>query len=168
MSLRPVRDGLLADLDHEMAVTRLVLARVPDALAAWRPHEKSFSLGGLAMHLAVLPRWGCHILQHDAYDLAAAAPRPVAEGTCAEVLETFDRNVADVRTPLAALSDGELTAPWTLTRGNQTIFTMPRVSAIRRFVVHHAVHHRGQLTVYLRLQDVPLPPIYGPSADEVL
>jgi uncharacterized damage-inducible protein DinB len=165
----PVRDSLLPEFDHEMAVTRRVLERLPESAWAWKPHEKSFDLGGLAAHVARIPRWGRTILDGDSYDLErdsgsghGAAPLVTREG----VLETFDRHVGDLRTQLVGRTDAELMAPWALRRGTQLVMSMPRLTALRSFVLHHLIHHRGQLTVYLRLQDVPLPPLYGSTADE--
>ena len=163
-----VREALLAEFDHEMAMTRHLLERVPDAQLDWRPHQKSYALGGLATHLAQLPHWGTAILRHDFHDLAEAGPPRPAQGSTREVLETFDRHVAEVRRALLESSDAELMAPWSLKRGHQLILSIPRLAALRRFLLHHVIHHRGQLTVYLRLQEVPLPPLYGPTADEGL
>ena len=161
-----LKDTLLFEFDHEMAVTRRVLERLPEAALGWRPHEKSFDLGGLAQHLAQIPHWGCAILDRDSYELIHDRPaRAASQATCAEVLETFDRHVAEVRQDLTRRSDAELAAPWTLRQNGQTLLTLPRLRAIRRFLIHHVIHHRGQLTVYLRLQDVPLPPMYGTTAD---
>jgi uncharacterized damage-inducible protein DinB len=125
-------------------------------------------MGGLATHLAVLPHWGQNILDADAYDLATASGRTTALASSAEILGTFDTNVAAVRRSLLALSDPELSAVWTLKRGGHILLSMPRLAAFRRFILHHAIHHRGQMTVYLRLQDVAVPPLYGPTADERL
>lgn len=163
------RNFLLPEFDHEMAVTRTLLDRLPDAAFDWRPHERSFTLGGLATHLAQLPHWGTAILDRDAHDLGdGEGQRPIARATRAQVLELFDAHVREVRDRLTATTDAELAAPWTLRRGGHTIMSMPRYTAFRRFLIDHVIHHRGQLTVYLRLQNVPLPPIYGPSADETL
>lgn len=160
------RQSFLAEFDHEMAMTRRVLERAPDAAFAWRPHDKSFSLGGLATHLAVLPHWGAQILDRDFYDLSTpGGPRPEASSS-ADVLSMFDANVAEVRRLLVDRTDAMLLAPWALKRGTQTLLSMPRLGALRRFFLHHVIHHRGQMTVYLRLQGVPLPPLYGPTADD--
>jgi uncharacterized damage-inducible protein DinB len=162
-----LRDTLLPDFDHEMAVTRRLLERLPDEKFDWRPHEKSFTLGGLATHLAQIPYWGQAILDKEAYDLSDSDKnRAAARRTQAEVLDTFDQHVADVRRRLERQSDAELHAPWALKQRGQVLMSLPRAAAIRSFVMHHMIHHRGQLTVYLRLQGVPLPPIYGPTADE--
>jgi uncharacterized damage-inducible protein DinB len=161
-------ESLLVEFDHEMAVTRRLLDRIPEAAFPWKPHEKSFSLGGLAMHLARLPHWGTQILERDAYEAETeAAPKPEPT-SLADVLSAFDQNVAEVRRALTTRSDAELRATWTLKKGTHVVLSMPKVSALRRFLLHHVIHHRGQLTVYLRLQHVALPPIYGPSADERL
>lgn len=163
-----VRDMLLAEFDQEMAVTRRLLERLPEGALGWKPHEKSFALGGLATHLAQIPRWGATILRRDSYDMneAEALDHATALTTVADVLGTFDRHTQDVRRDLADASEAALAAPWTLTRASHTLLSIPRAAAFRSFVISHAIHHRGQLTVYLRLQDVPLPPVYGPTADE--
>ena len=148
-----------------MASTRRLLERVPDDRLAWKPHAKSMTLGGLATHLSTLPRWGGTILNDASFDLAAA-PSPLQEKhSGAEILAAFDAAASATRA-LLDKTDAELVAPWALKRGGQEIFSMPRVAAFRTFVLYHTVHHRGQLSVYLRLNDVPVPSIYGPSADE--
>lgn len=164
-----IRDALLPEYDHEMATTRRVLERVPEARLAWKPHDKSMSLGQLAGHIANLPFWCLKTLETSALDLDDAGlpnQAPILPESQAALVRDFDTKVAAARTLLAAVTDAELLAPWTLTRGGQEIFTMPRISTIRSFVLNHLIHHRGQLTVYLRLNGVPLPPIYGPTADE--
>ena len=162
-----LKETVLSEFDDEVALTRRLLARLPDAEFSWKPHERSMSLGGLATHLAQIPHWGTSILQHDGYDLDGGGAAPAVEQhSSAEVLETFDRHSAEVRRTLTERTDAELTAPWALKNEGHLVMSMPRVSALRRFLLNHLVHHRGQLTVYLRLQNVPLPPLYGPSADE--
>jgi uncharacterized damage-inducible protein DinB len=161
-----LKETLLSEFDDEVALTRRLLDRLPDAEFSWRPHERSMSLGGLATHLAQIPHWGTSILQHDGYDLDSSAATTVEQHSRADVLQTFDRHSAEVRRTLAERTDAELTAPWTLRSDGHLVMSMPRVSALRRFLLNHLVHHRGQLTVYLRLHNVPLPPLYGPSADE--
>jgi uncharacterized damage-inducible protein DinB len=161
-----LRESLLADFDHELTATRHVLTRTPDTDFSWRPHARSFTLGGLATHLANLPHWGHQILERDKYDLALAGPRAPELPTRTEVLTLFDRHVAEARRALVGMSDAELQAPWQLTRGEQVLLSVPKMSALRTYLLHHLIHHRGQLTVYLRLQGVPVPPLYGPTADE--
>ena len=161
-----IRPVLLAEFDHEMAVTRRLLERCPSNFE-WTPHPRSYSLGGLVTHLARLPRWGEWILTRDGYDLVLDhTPQAPAHAALAEVLETFDRSVGTARGQLTAQSDAELAAPWTLRKSGHKLMTLPRMSAFKTLVVNHTIHHRGQLSVYLRLLDVPLPPIYGPTADE--
>jgi uncharacterized damage-inducible protein DinB len=160
-----IKDGLLADFDHEMGTTRKLLDRLPDGKFSWKPHEKSMSLGGLATHLANIPYWGDVILNHSSIDLSTMPPNLAEKTSRAAVLADFDDKVRKTRAFLDR-TDAELVSPWTLKRGGQEIFTAPRVAAFRSFVLHHIIHHRGQLSVYLRLNDVPVPAIYGPSADE--
>jgi uncharacterized damage-inducible protein DinB len=161
----PLVDALLPEFDREMTTTRKLLERLPEDKLAWKPHAKSFSLGALATHVATLPVWGEATLSRTEFDLGATPPL-AALPSKAEVLATFDKNVAAARSALAGKADGELMALWTLKRGSHTLFSMPKSVVWRSFVLSHLVHHRGQLSVYLRLLDVPVPSIYGPSADE--
>jgi uncharacterized damage-inducible protein DinB len=158
-------DALLPEFDHEMTTTRKLLERVPEDRLSWKPHVKSMSLGGLATHLSNLPWWGLMTVTQPEFDLATADRQDEASSR-AQILETFDRNVAATRAALDGKSDAELMAPWSLRRGGQTIFSMPKAAVWRSFMLSHLVHHRGQLSVYLRLLDVPVPSVYGPSADE--
>jgi uncharacterized damage-inducible protein DinB len=160
-------DLLLPEFDHEMAVTRRVLERVPLQDADWKPHPKSMSVGELATHLAYVPTWIKDTLRADGYDMSGdAGERHPVLRTSAELLAAFDQHVAGARQILAATSDAEMMAPWTLRAGEHVVFTQPRIGVLRGFILSHSIHHRGQLTVYLRLRDVPVPPVYGPSADE--
>ena len=161
-------DALLPEFDYEMANTRKTLERVPEEKFDWRPHEKSMTLGGLTTHLANLPSWVSHGVNLDELDIAPEGNplRVEPVKTRAEALENFDRNVAAARAAIAAASDEHLLKPWSLLRSGQTVMTLPRVAMLRGFVMNHMIHHRGQMTVYLRLNDVPVPSLYGPSADE--
>jgi uncharacterized damage-inducible protein DinB len=161
-----IRDALLPELDQEMATTRSLLERVPEEHGAWKPHPKSFSLGDLALHISQLPFWGITTIRDTEWNAQAPgnAATPAFEST-AQVLERFDKNVAAMRAALAEASDEDLMVPWSLKNGDVTVFTLPRVVTLRGFVFSHLIHHRGQLSVYLRLKDVPLPSIYGPTAD---
>jgi uncharacterized damage-inducible protein DinB len=162
-----IRDLLVPEFDHEMATTRRVLDRVPEAELAWKPHAKSMSLGQLAAHIANIPFWCTATLDRTALDLdTLPSQAPAAPSSRAALLEAFDAKVAAARALLAEQTDAQLLTPWTLKKGTQEFFTLPRISAIRTFVMNHLIHHRGQLSVYLRLKEVPLPPIYGPTADE--
>ena len=158
-------DALLPEFDHEMTTTRKVLERVLEDRFDWKPHAKSFSLGALATHVATLPLWGEETLNRSEIDLAGAQP-VAALPSKAELIATFDKNVAAARSALTGKTDAELMAIWTLKRGGKAIFSMPKTAVLRSFVLSHLIHHRGQLSVYLRLLDVPVPSIYGPSADE--
>lgn len=160
---------LLSEFDHECANTRKTLRRIPEDKLAWRPHPKSWTLIELATHLANLPTWVRHTLNEDALDLApvdGSAPRVTPAHSREEVLARFDENVADARATIAATEDEKFLQPWSLLMGGKAVFTMPRVAVLRSFVMNHSIHHRGQLTVYLRLNDAPVPGLYGPSADE--
>jgi uncharacterized damage-inducible protein DinB len=160
-----IADMLLPEFDHEMATTRTLLERVPDGRFDWKPHAKSYSLGQLAQHVATLPWWGHVTLEQSEFDVAGN-PQGDPVATRDAVLALFDRHKAATRQALSGKTDAELMAPWALKNGAATIFSMPKVTVWRSFVMNHLVHHRGQLSVYLRMQDVPLPAMYGPSADE--
>lgn len=161
-----LRTTALADLEHELATTRRVLARVPDDRFDWKPHPKSMSLGQLASHLAGVPEWGVATLTLPGLDfMSAPAPAPATDG--ATLLATYDRGAAALGAALAEHgSDDELSETWVGRAGDRVVMQRPRIALMRSFVISHMVHHRGQLSVYLRLCDVPVPSIYGPSADE--
>jgi uncharacterized damage-inducible protein DinB len=163
-----LKDGILPEFDHEMGTTRRLLERVPEADFAWTPHDKSFPLGHLAGHLANIPRWVEVTLDGTSFDVAAdsEAARPKPPGSAAELLATFDANVKKARAKIDEQIDAAFFAPWTLKNAGEEVFTMPKLAVLRSFVMNHMIHHRGQLSVYLRLRNVPLPPIYGPTADE--
>lgn len=158
----------LADLSHELATTRRLLERVPDEHLAWRPHAKSFSLGELAAHIANLLFWQLTAIEGEGFDLASVPPRIEPPSSGAEVLRDFDDRHAAVKGAMERLRDAALEDTWTLRRGEQVIFRQPRLAVIRGMGINHLIHHRGQLSVYLRLLDVPLPPMYGPTADEAV
>jgi uncharacterized damage-inducible protein DinB len=157
---------LLPEFDHEMRTTRTVLERTPAQDAAWRPHPRSTSLGDLAVHIATIPSWLVPVLNQTELDLAPKpGTAPAGFASVDELLAMFDENVRRARAALAAASDADFGVPWTLRAGERTVFTMPRGPVVRSFIMSHLVHHRGQFTVYLRLRDVPLPSVYGPTAD---
>jgi uncharacterized damage-inducible protein DinB len=166
----PIVDSLLPEFDHEFATTRKLLERLPDADLGWKPHDKSMSLGQLATHVANIGGFWCtQTMNAPSYD-ASAANDPEARLAPASsrdaLLKEFDEKIKAARAAVAGKTDAEMMAPWTLKMGSHEIFTMPRVAVYRSFIMNHMIHHRGQLSVYLRLRDVPLPSIYGPSADE--
>jgi uncharacterized damage-inducible protein DinB len=163
-----IAESLLPEFDHEAATTRALLERVPEGKAAWKPHPKSMSLGELAMHVASITSWTPITLTHTEFDTNPPGGQrytsPAFESTH-KMLAAYDEGVKAARAMLAAATDGEMMAPWALKSGGKTIFSMPRAGVFRSFVMNHVIHHRGQLSVYLRLCDVPLPSIYGPTAD---
>jgi len=164
-----ISDALLPEFDHEMANTRKTLERVPLDKSDWKPHEKSMAMGPLAIHLAEMPGWVAETINKDSLDLAPPDAPPYERpqvNSQADLLAMFDKNVAAARDALAGVSDEHLFQPWTLLSGGQTILTLPRIGVIRGFVISHSIHHRAQLGVYLRLNDIAVPAIYGPSADE--
>ncbi len=165
----PLSAVFLPEFDHEMRTTRAVLERVPENAAAWKPHPKSSSLGDLAEHVSAIVRYGMATLQLPELDFASPANARFKSPeftTTRALVDRFDVNVRDVRQALGSVTDADFKAPWTLRVGDHTIFSLPRSAALRSFIFSHLIHHRGQLSVYLRLRDVPVPPIYGPSADE--
>ena len=165
----PIRDALLPEFDQEMASTRKTLERVPENKADWKPHDKSMAMGRLAGHLAELPGWTVQTLTMDSLDVAPVngpSFQPKVMTTRADLLDFFDKNVAAGRAALAAASDEEMMKPWSLLSGGKTIMTMPKAAVFRVFVMSHGIHHRAQLGVYLRLNNVAVPSVYGPSADE--
>lgn len=162
-------ESLLPEFDQEMANTRKTLERVPEDKFGWKPHEKSMAMGGLATHLSNIPMWAVYTIDQDSLDLAPEGkPLPPAElaKSQAELLALFDTNAAKARAAIAGASDADLFQPWTLMSNGNTILTLPKIAVLRSFVMNHLIHHRAQLGVYLRLNDIPVPSIYGPSADE--
>ena len=165
----PIADALVAEFDHETKLTRNLVARVPDDRASWKPHPKSMSLGELAIHLANIESYGIAVATRPELDFAALAGTGVTNTkwtSRVEALQQFDRNVEAARRAVASLSDDQLRESWTLRFGDHVVATLPRLGAWRSVVMSHQIHHRGQLSVYLRLNDISVPSIYGPSADE--
>lgn len=163
-----MNQAFLQELENEMANTRKTLERVPDNMD-WTPHPKSMTMGKLAQHLAEIPDWVTKTIAADSYDLSPVGappykPEPVKSGK--EALAMFDKNLAEAKAALASTNDADLMKPWSLKMAGNTLMTMPRAVVIRNFVLNHNVHHRAQMGVYLRLNDIPVPSIYGPSADE--
>jgi len=157
--------NLLPEFDLEMANTRRTLERVPDEKLTFKPHEKSFSLLQLAGHLSNIPSWAPMILTQDGIDMSGPFEREEPTNV-AEVLADFDKNVEAARAILEAATAEDMDSPWTLKQDGEEVFTMRKGSTFRLWVLNHTVHHRAQLTVYLRLLDLPVPALYGPSADE--
>lgn len=166
---KTISESMLPEFDHEMANTRRMLERVPDMQGAFTPHPKSMTLARLAGHVAQLPMWGITTLGHDEFDLRPDGPAaftPYQFTSTAEALKYFDENVRQLRALLVNASDETMARPWSLKNQGQVIFTMPKTAVMRSFVMNHLIHHRGQLGIYLRMNNVPIPGMYGPSADE--
>jgi uncharacterized damage-inducible protein DinB len=163
----PLRQDALGDLEHELATTRRVLERLPEQHFAWKPHEKSMGLGRLAAHVPEILRWSPRILEGDEFDLGGEMPpREPDPATREELLRRFDRDAAAFKEVLGRADDAALRRPWTLRHGPKVLMTLPRAAVLRTMVLSHLIHHRAQLCVYLRLLNVPVPSVYGPSADE--
>ena len=164
----PVSAELLPEFDLEMASTRRSLERIPEDKLAWKPHEKSMTLGRLAGHIAELPGMGVRVMQSDGFDVGnrPAGYKPLVAESQKHVLEIFDKNVASTRAEIAAASDQHWNKNWTLALGEKKFYDGPRIGALRRMLMNHVIHHRAQLGVYLRLNNVAVPSVYGPSADE--
>jgi hypothetical protein len=164
-----IADALIQELDLETPFTRVMLERAPADRFGWKPHEKSMTLGWLATFSAYIWEWGADVVEKDVYDFAtemAGRPKPGPAASTAELLELFDTKVAAARRAIESASDDELMTSWTLLVGGRLIFSRPKWLTLRTYVFNHAVHHRGQLSVFLRLLDVPVPAIYNDSADE--
>ena len=162
-----IKDALLPEFDHEMGTTRKLLACAPMGDRDWKPHAKSMSVGELVKHLTELPGWASAIIEADSFDLDANADAPKkVYASNDEALEDFDAGVVKARAVIDSKSDAELMQTWTLKKGEKEIFSMPKAGVLRSLLMNHMIHHRGQLSVYVRLKDVPVPSIYGPSADE--
>ena len=163
-----ISQSLLGEFDQEMAGTRKTLERMPSGKFDFKPHEKSPTMGWMAAHIANMANWGTMTCKEESVDLAApeAQERRQEPTTAEEAVATFDKNVAEFRAVLAQTTDERMMQPWSLKMGDKTIFTQPRVAVLRGFVFNHIIHHRAQLTVYLRMNGVPVPALYGPSADE--
>jgi uncharacterized damage-inducible protein DinB len=157
-------DPILMELEQEAKATRRVLERVPAAKLAWRPHPRSMSLGQLALHTAGTPGGIARLAQTDGVEVPEFSQTEATSG--AEIIKALDESLATARELLSGMDDAKLMAPWTATRGGKAFMTVPRIGLLRAIMLNHWYHHRGQLCVYLRLLDVPLPSVYGPSADE--
>ncbi|MSV27261.1 MAG: damage-inducible protein DinB [Bryobacterales bacterium] len=164
-----LNEALLAEFEQEAAGTRKSLERVPSDKFDWKPHQKSWTFSQLAHHLATLAGWATVTINTDSLDImpeGGPPPRPPVAETREELLGLFDRCVAEAKAAIAGASDEDLMKPWSLVVRGKVTLTLPKIAILRSFVFSHSIHHRGQLTVYLRMNDVPVPSLYGPSADE--
>jgi uncharacterized damage-inducible protein DinB len=157
---------MLHEFEYECAQTRKLLERVPEDRWDWTPHLKSMSLQRLAGHLAEIPKWVESTLKLDVLTMDPGSYVPFLPTSTQEILDTFDAEVARARELMAGESDEHLMQMWSLKSGDHVVVSMPRIAVLRSFIISHSIHHRAQLTVYLRMNDVPLPSIYGPSADD--
>ena len=160
-----IADTLTMELEREAEITRRVLERVPDDKLTWKPHAKSMTLRQLAQHVATIPGFISGIARLDSFDVEKFSQPPALESTAA-IVAAFDENVAQAKTNLAATDDAAMMQDWSFKMGGKPTMTLPRIGVYRTILLNHLYHHRGQLSVYLRLLDVPVPSIYGPSADE--
>jgi len=163
-----IKHSLLPEFDHEMATTRRLLDRVPEDRGEWRPHPKSKTMGELAAHIAELPGFVASVITLPSYDFLSAqgSRRRMKFETAAGMLEALDRGVTAAHDVIDAMTDVQMMETWSLLRGGKAMFTLPRAGVFRTLLLSHIIHHRGQLSVYLRLNDVPLPVCYGSTADE--
>jgi uncharacterized damage-inducible protein DinB len=161
----PISETLLPEFDQEMANTRKILERVPEEKLTYKPHEKSMTLGRLAGHIAELPSWAAHTLKVEVLELQPGQQTFSAKST-GELLDKFDETRKEARELISRASDEDLRKTWTMNYAGKTILSMPRSAILRTVVMNHLIHHRAQLGVYLRLLDVEIPGMYGPSADE--
>jgi uncharacterized damage-inducible protein DinB len=164
-----LRDALLPEWEHEMSTTRKTLERVPEDKVDWKPHNTSMPMGRLAGHIAEMAGFAAQTFQGDSFDFrpAGAPPmEPTVMKSRKQLLEIFDKNVAAAKAAIAKASDEDFLKTWTLLNGGKTFFAMPRIQVLRGMILNHVIHHRGQLSVYLRMNQVPVPSIYGPSGDE--
>ena len=157
--------AMIAELEQEGAGIRKTLERIPDESFAWKPHEKSFSMIELASHLAESVGWVAELMDADEFVMPEEYKSWVA-ASGQELMAKLEEALQTAKTKLQEASDEKLMAPWRFVAGGEVVFEMPRVAVLRGMVLNHAIHHRGQLTVYLRLNDLPVPALYGPSADE--
>ena len=164
-----ISESLLPEFDQEMAGTRKVLERVPDDKMAWKAHPKSNTVGWVACHLAEIVGWVEGTLTQDEWDINPKDGEPykgVQLSTQQEILDLFDANVATARARIEKTPDEEYAKSWSLLSAGEPLITMPKLGVIRTWVLNHTIHHRGHLCVYLRLNDIPVPSLYGPSGDE--
>jgi len=161
-----LNEAMLGELQNEAASTRKMLELIPDDKLTWTPHEKSMTLGTLASHIAEIPTWVNATIEKDELDFATSDYKPFIPTSAKELVERFDKNMSAAVESLKNTSNETLMKNWKLRSGEDIYFDMPKIQVLRGFVLNHNVHHRGQLSVYLRLNDVPLPSVYGPTADE--
>jgi uncharacterized damage-inducible protein DinB len=162
-----IRHGIIREIEHEGAQTKKILKRVPVDNFNWKPHEKSREVGLLAIHVAQLPAWTSRALASAEFDMATMKREIPEIKTADDLVKISEANIQKAVEDLQKASDEDMMAMWTFKRGDHVIFTLPRAAVIRSMAMNHLIHHRGQLSVYLRLLNIPVPGMYGPSADEI-
>ncbi len=160
-----ISELLLPEFDNEMSSTRKLLERVSLDSGDWEPHAKSMSMRRLASHVAEIPKWGVDIVKLDSLDIPPGQ-KPFQANSSKELMERFESKSGEAREAIAGASDEHLKKLWTVSFGERVVFNRPRYELLRTMMMNHLIHHRGQLSVYLRLKDIPVPGMYGPSADE--
>jgi|SRR4051794_27632885 uncharacterized damage-inducible protein DinB len=163
-----IKDALLAELKHESSSTRRILERVPGDNLNWRPHEKSYTIGRLATHIAQTPTWITRIINHEQFDFAVNQYKAITAESNEQLMKIFEDTIAENIGVLESAQEDSFNDMWTFRRGEQIFFTLPKKVVIRNMAFNHLIHHRGQLSVYLRLLNIPVPGMYGPSADETM
>jgi uncharacterized damage-inducible protein DinB len=161
-----IKDAFIAELKHESSLTKKMLEKIPLDKKEWKPHEKSMTLGRLASHVAEIPHWISRIITIDDWDFAARGFSSFSAATTVELITTFQEKLNKAIADLETMSDEDFNKTWIVRNGDKTRNELPKKVAIRGWGFSHLIHHRGQLSVYLRLLDVPVPGMYGPSADE--
>ncbi|UAY53407.1 DinB family protein [Ferruginibacter albus] len=161
-----LKDGLLAEIKHEAASTKKILEKVPVEHLSWKPHEKSMTLGRLASHVAEIPRWVSNIIRADEYNFQTQPMKRNDAQSKEELLTLFEETLNKAVADIEAVDNEELFKTWTVKNGEHTVFQLAKIGSLRGWAYNHLYHHRGQLSVYLRLLDIPVPGMYGPSADE--
>jgi len=160
-----ISKSLIAEFDHEIIAMRKHLERVPEDRLSWKPHDKSMSMGQLAMHIASIPGWTEDTVKKD--EMVIKMPiKYEAVKSVSEMMETYDKNIAGARRILAETDDENFMTPWSMVMDGKKVMTLPKIAVVRSFLLSHLYHHRAQLGVYLRLNNIPVPATYGPSADE--
>lgn len=161
-----LNEAMIAELQQEAATTRKMLERVPEKSLTWKPHDKSMTLGKLSTHIAEIPMWVSASVNQDVLDFEKEPYKAIGINNNEELLKIFDDNITQAIECLKNASDEKLMGNWTMRNGETVYFTMPKLGVLRGFILSHLIHHRGQLSVYLRMLDVPLPSVYGPTADD--
>lgn len=161
-----IRQGMIKEIEHEATLTKKMLERIPIDKFNWKPHDKSREIGALAIHVAQLPAWASRALTSSEFDILTMKREVPEIKTAEDLVKILDDSVSKAVEDLQKANDEDMMATWTFKRGEHVVFALPRAAVIRSMAMNHLIHHRGQLSVYLRLLNIPVPGMYGPSADE--